>query len=108
MWINDALAPIPEDFSGRLLEVPVGTGVLTIPLCHSLRSASVTCLDYSADMMARAENRAKAMNISRVSFVRGDVGVLPLRTGALISFCRSTAFTRSRIRRLLTEKPTAF
>ena len=29
-WIEDALAPIPEHFSGKLLEVPVGTGVLTI------------------------------------------------------------------------------
>ena len=76
-WINDALAPIPEDFSGSLLEVPVGTGVLTMPLYQSLPNAVVTCLDYSADMMAHAENRAKAMSISNVSFVQGDVGALP-------------------------------
>ena len=31
-WINDALAPIPENFAGKLLEVPIGTGVLTMPL----------------------------------------------------------------------------
>ena len=35
-WINDALDPIPEQFSGRLLEVPVGTGVLTMPLYEEL------------------------------------------------------------------------
>jgi hypothetical protein len=34
-WINDALAPIPENFSGSLLEVPVGTGVLTMPVRRS-------------------------------------------------------------------------
>ena len=48
-----------------------------MPLYHSLPDASVTCLDYSADMMAHAKNRAKAMNLSQVSFVQGDVGALP-------------------------------
>ena len=76
-WINDALAPIPENFSGSLLEVPVGTGVLTMPVYASLPEASVTCLDYSADMMGHAEKRASALGISNVSFVQGDVGALP-------------------------------
>ena len=76
-WINDALAPIPENFSGSLLEVPVGTGVLTVPVYASLPEASVTCLDYSADMMGNAERRASALGISNVSFVQGDVGALP-------------------------------
>ena len=35
-WIEDALAPIPADFSGSLLEVPVGTGVLTMPIYKEL------------------------------------------------------------------------
>ena len=76
-WINDALAPIPTDFGGSLLEVPVGTGVLTMPLYKSLPNAAVTCLDYSADMMAHAEKRAEAMGISNISFTQGDVGALP-------------------------------
>ena len=76
-WINDALAPIPEGFSGKLLEVPVGTGVLTMPLYKSLPEAEVTCLDYSADMMRNAEHRAEAMEIKNVTFVQGDVGKLP-------------------------------
>ena len=76
-WIDDALAPIPSDFSGSLLEVPVGTGVLTMPLYASLPKAAVTCLDYSADMMENAKKRAAAMDISNVSFVQGDVGALP-------------------------------
>ena len=76
-WIDDALAPIPSDFTGSLLEVPVGTGVLTMPLYASLPRAAVTCLDYSADMMENAEKRADAMNISNITFVQGDVGSLP-------------------------------
>ena len=76
-WIEDALAPIPADFSGRLLEVPVGTGVLTMPLYKSLPEAGITCLDYSADMMAHARKRAEVMGVSNISFVQGDVGALP-------------------------------
>ncbi len=76
-WLEDALAPIPEDFSGSLLEVPVGTGVLTMPLYASLPEAKATCLDYSADMMENAKKRASAIGVSNVSFVRGDVGALP-------------------------------
>ena len=30
-YLEKALSGIPEDFSGKLLEVPVGTGVLTMP-----------------------------------------------------------------------------
>ena len=76
-WIEYALSPIPEDFAGKLLEVPVGTGVLTMPLYRKLVNADITCLDYSADMMKNAEKRADAMGISNVSFVQGDVGALP-------------------------------
>ena len=76
-WINDALDPIPEDFSGRLLEVPVGTGVLTMPLYASLPDADITCLDYSDDMMQNAQKRAEAMMLSNITFVQGDVGALP-------------------------------
>ncbi len=76
-WVEDALSPIPADFAGRLLEVPVGTGVLTMPVYAALPQAAVTCLDYSADMMAHAQKRAAALGLANVSFVQGDVGALP-------------------------------
>ena len=76
-WINDALAPIPENFAGKLLEVPVGSGVLTVPVYQRLGNADITCLDYSADMMENAEKRAEAMDVRNVTFVQGDVGALP-------------------------------
>ena len=81
-WINDALAPIPAAFQGKLLEVPVGTGVLTMPLYRSLPEAEVTCLDYSADMMANARHRAEVMGVGNVAFVQGDVGKLPFADGS--------------------------
>ena len=73
-WVMDK---IPEGFAGSLLEVPVGTGVLTMPLYKTLSNAQVTCLDYSEDMMAKAQDRARATGVGNATFVQGDVGALP-------------------------------
>ena len=51
-YLERALSGVPEDFSGKLLEVPVGTGVLTMPVYRELPEAEITCLDYSPNMMA--------------------------------------------------------
>lgn len=76
-YLTRALSGVPEGFSGKLLEVPVGTGVLTMPVYRDLPNAEVTCLDYSADMMAAAQQRAKAAGLQNVTFRQGDVGALP-------------------------------
>ena len=76
-YLTRALSGIPEDFSGRLLEVPVGTGVLTVPVYRELPDAEITCLDYSADMMRVAQDRASAAGLRNVTFLQGDVGALP-------------------------------
>ena len=68
---------IPKDFSGDLLEVPVGTGVLSIPFFKTLPDAKITCLDYSEQMMKKAEQRAQEQDVKNVSFMQGDVGSLP-------------------------------
>lgn len=72
-----AVEAIPKDFSGKMLEVPVGTGVLTMPLYRELKDADITCLDYSEGMMNRARERAAEKNIKNITFVQGDVGKLP-------------------------------
>ena len=73
-----AFEMIPADFSGKLLEVPVGTGVLSMPIWKTLPNADITCLDYSEKMMASAEQRAENMQISNITFRQGDVGALPI------------------------------
>ena len=76
-YLERALSGVPEKFSGKLLEVPVGTGVLTMPVYRDLPGAEITCLDYSPDMMTAAQQRAKKAGIGNVRFVQGDVGALP-------------------------------
>ena len=63
------LEAIPKDFSGDLLEVPVGTGVLSIPFFKTLPDAKITCLDYSEQMMKKAEQRAQEQGIKNISFI---------------------------------------
>ena len=76
-YLEKALSGIPEDFAGKLLEVPVGTGVLTMPVYQALPGADITCLDYSPDMMAAAREKANRLGIANVAFTQGDVGALP-------------------------------
>ena len=81
-YLEKALSGIPEHFSGKLLEVPVGTGILTMPLYQTLPEADITCLDYSADMMRQARKKADRLHLKNVTFRQGDVGVLPYADGA--------------------------
>ena len=81
-YLEEALSGIPEGFAGRLLEVPVGTGILTMPLYQTLPKAEVTCLDYSPDMMAQAKEKADRLGLQNVSFRQGDVGALPFEDGS--------------------------
>ena len=92
-----AVSGIPEDFAGRLLEVPVGTGILTMPLYRTLPRAEITCLDYSPDMMAQAQEKARRMHLGNVAFRQGDVGAL--KAAALTRCSHSTGSTPFRIRR---------
>ena len=76
-YIEQALSGVPMDFTGKLLEVPVGTGVLTMPIYKDLPEAQITCLDYSADMMNAAKQKADRAGIKNITFLQGDVGALP-------------------------------
>lgn len=80
-YLDLALSGIPKDFSGKLLEVPVGTGVLTMPVYLELPKAEITCLDYSPEMMNKARRRAEAMRLPNITFRQGDVGSLPMADG---------------------------
>lgn len=74
-FLAQAFAGLPRDFSGRLLEVPVGTGALTLPRYRELDGAEIFCLDLSDNMLAVA--KARAANLRGVRFIRGDVARLP-------------------------------
>lgn len=68
---------IPEDFAGKLLDVPVGTAVFTWKKYQALKAASITCLDYSEDMLGQARERFARAELTNVETIQGDVGKLP-------------------------------
>lgn len=70
------LSYIPDDFSGELLDVPVGTAVFTERKWKSLNHAHITCLDYSTDMLAQAQERLDGC--AHIRCMQGDVGNLPM------------------------------
>lgn len=71
---------VPDDFSGTLLDVPVGTAVFTENKWRRLSKANITCLDYSVDMLEQAMKRLE--DCRNISFIQGDVGKLPLADGS--------------------------
>ncbi len=75
-FLDKALAGVPKDFKGRLLEVPVGTGVFSLPRYKNLTQAEIICADYSPAMLNAAKNNAKKISLSNVTFVQGDIGKL--------------------------------
>lgn len=46
-YLEKALDRILDGFAGKLLEVSVGTGVLTMPVYKTLPQAGITCPDRS-------------------------------------------------------------
>ena len=70
------LSYIPDDFSGNLLDVPVGTAVFTEHKWKSLENADITCLDYSMDMLEQAKRRFNGHG--HIRCVQGDVGNLQM------------------------------
>lgn len=66
---------IPNDFSGKLLDVPVGTAVFTHRNYKQMQNATITCLDYSEDMLSQARQRLSEQ--SNITLMQGDVGHLP-------------------------------
>ncbi len=78
---SKVLGYIPDNFSGRLLDVPVGTAVFTAEKYTRLKQADITCLDYSHDMLEQAEKRFSEAGISNIKTMQGDVGALPFDDG---------------------------
>ncbi len=68
---------LTDDFHGKLLEVPVGTGVLSFPHYEKMPTAQIMCLDASATMLQAAKKQAARFSLGKVDFLLGDVTALP-------------------------------
>ena len=73
---KEVLKYIPDNFSGKILDVPVGTAVFTYRKYMKLNKADIVCLDYSVDMLEQAEKKFAENNIKNITAVQGDIGNL--------------------------------
>lgn len=72
-WV---LRRIPAQFTGKLLDVPSGTGVYTYKLYEAIPDADITCLDYASNMLKAFKKRFTG-NPSWIKFVQGEVTQMP-------------------------------
>jgi len=69
---------IPPDFSGVILDVPVGTGVFTARKYAQLQNATILAADYSYKMLRLAKTRYTEYGLNNVIFLHADVSKLPI------------------------------
>jgi len=81
-YLEMALSSTPNGFDSKLLEVPLGTGVLTMSVYQTLPQTEIICLDYSPDMMSTAQRRTKVAGLDHVRFQHDDVRALPFEDGS--------------------------
>lgn len=75
-FLQNIFVGIPENFSEKLLEVPIGTGVISLPIYKKLPDAEIFALDYSEKMLIAAKKHSRELNLQNIKFFQGDVGNL--------------------------------
>ncbi len=81
---KELLEKIPANFSGNILDVPVGTSVFVSKKYNSLKSAKIIGIDYSEEMLAIARNRLN----ENIELIKADVANLPFEDETFdIVFC---------------------
>jgi methyltransferase, UbiE/COQ5 family len=67
---------LPKGFSGKMLDVPCGTGIFTKDLYLSMQDSQIVALDYSIQMIERFKLALEGHECNHITFVQGDVGAL--------------------------------
>ncbi|MGP1515171.1 MAG: class I SAM-dependent methyltransferase [Bacteroidales bacterium] len=74
---KEVLDMLPNNFEGKLLDVPIGTAVFTYNKYSKLPKALITGLDYSHNMLEMAKMRFNKENITNVELIQADATNLP-------------------------------
>ena len=78
-YVGKVLSFIPGDFHGVILDVPVGTGVLTADRYARLKNSTIIACDYTPAMLYGARKRFTDKGVENAFFIHGDVANLGLR-----------------------------
>ncbi len=81
--MEKVLSLLPDRFDGVLLDVPVGTGVLTTSVYRRYPSATIIGVDCSMNMLRQAQARFREQGIPNVHLLKADAVHLPVRDAAV-------------------------
>jgi ubiquinone/menaquinone biosynthesis C-methylase UbiE len=81
-YTGKLLSLLPDDFSGKLLDIPAGTALFTKEKYARMSNAEIICMDYSAAMMENARRKFSGGEFQHVTCMQGDVGNLPFADSA--------------------------
>jgi len=70
--VDHALREIPRDADWRILDLGTGSGAIALAIASDRPLCEVTALDISADALAVAQQNARQLMISNISFLEGD------------------------------------
>jgi ubiquinone/menaquinone biosynthesis C-methylase UbiE len=76
-YANELLTWLPNDFSGKLLDIPTGTALFTVEKYKQIKDANIVCMDFSQNMLQTAEEKFKQNGLNNIVCRQGDIGNLP-------------------------------
>lgn len=72
----EVLSWVPDNFSGKMLEVPCANGRNTIPYYKKWTSGEFVAIDYTDTQVELAKKNGLEAGLNNVNYIQGDVGNL--------------------------------
>jgi len=76
-YAGELLTWLPDDFSGKLLDIPTGTALFTLGKYRKINNTDIICMDYSQNMLETAKEKFKQNDLNNIVCMQGDIGNLP-------------------------------
>ncbi len=74
LLIDAVLASVPDNFDGHIVEVGVGSGIISIVLAQQLPKAKISAVDISKDALRVAEQNIEKYGLQdRITLYEGDL-----------------------------------
>ena len=101
-FIEQLLSNIPDDFSGKLLDIPAGSSNFTLEKYKKLKQCTIASVDYSSEMLEISKRKFEKENLMQIKLYEESVYSLPFKDGHFDYILTMNGF------HVFTEKKAAF